>query len=125
MACAVDKVCTYHSYMTVCSMSNLDEKCEWLKKENTGVAVLNSPNSIQCQFYPRILSNTTKEARSQGTEGARTNNWAPEERERYFVAMPTVLLSEMGVQKIRVENLPNLATMPRPSQKVCLETTPT
>jgi len=38
-----------HSKMTVCSTSNLDEKCEWLKKENTGVAVLNSLNSISIE----------------------------------------------------------------------------
>ena len=52
--------------MTVCSTSNLDEKCELLKKENTSVAVLNSLNSIQCQLNPRILSNTTKEAWKPG-----------------------------------------------------------
>ena len=33
--------------MTVCSTSNLDEKCEELTKENTSEAVLNSMNSIE------------------------------------------------------------------------------
>ena len=34
--------------------------------ENTGVAGMNSLNSIQNQWNPRILSNTTKEAREPG-----------------------------------------------------------
>ena len=73
--------------MTACSTSNLDEKCELLKKkENTGVAVLNSLNSIQCQLNPRILSNITKETRRQGTGGARTNNRAGGKREAGILA---------------------------------------
>ena len=80
VACAVGKVCTCKQLNDSVQLRRISS--EWLKKENTSVAVLISLNSIQCQLNPRILSNTTKEARSQGTGGARTKNWAPEERDR-------------------------------------------
>ena len=59
--------------MTVCSTSNLDEKCEWLKKENTGC----SWNEFS-EFY---LSSDSKQHNegslgTRGTGGARTNKRA-------------------------------------------------
>ena len=93
--------------MTVYRTSNLDEKCEWLKKDNTGVAALNSLNSIQCQLNPRTVSNTTKEVRSQVTGRARTNNWTPEEEKGKYlsssvrpVVFPPCIESRMTVLNV-------------------------
>ena len=52
--------------MTVCSTSNLDEKCEWLKKkENTGVAVLNVS-----EFNLMSTESSDSEQHNEGSQGS-------------------------------------------------------
>ena len=78
--------------MTVRSTSKLDEKWQYLKKEYTSVAVLNSLNPIQCQLNPRILSNTTKEAWEPGE---------PEEPEQTTGHQRKRLASTLAHQSVR------------------------